>query len=138
MRGVFAVIVFAALAACGADDSTVRADTADQPDPTGPAGSADQPDSADLTDFCAHAPDADDEVSAEYVGSTDHVDDMQELADAAPAELGGEFDLIVRYFDDAVDPAEPESQMVENFPDEVNAAVDRVVEFIDQNCGAGR
>lgn len=115
--GISAVVVvsFSVPVACG-DEETVQASP------------------ADLTAFCTKVPDADEEVPTDYVGSAEHVTDMRQLASDAPGEIRSDLDRIVRHFDDDVDPAEPESQMVENFPDEVSAAISRVTGFIDETC----
>lgn len=88
----------------------------------------------DLERFCAEAPDPAAEVPASFVGSAEHTDALRDLSALAPAELVESFDVIVEHFDKAVDPSDPDSQLVQNFPEDVNAATARVSTFIEENC----
>lgn len=97
-------------------------------------GSESTENAADIAAFCAAAPDPAAQVSASYVGSAEHVDDLRDLRARAPVELGEDLDLVIAHFDSAVDPSVPDSQLNENFPDEVNAAIGRVTTLIAQNC----
>lgn len=52
----------------------------------------------------------------------------------APAELRDDLELIIGHFEDAVGPSDPDSQLTENFPDAVTAAIGEVTAYIDTNC----
>lgn len=114
------VLCAASLVACGDDDGE-----------TG-AGSG----AFDLAAFCAEAPDADAEVPESYVGSSDHVKDLRDLREVAPTELHDDLDLVIEHFEDDVDPSDLDSQLTENFPTGVNAAVERVIAYIDAECAS--
>lgn len=115
--GLFAVVALtASAAACSDDDGATETGIPD--------------DAA----FCSDAPDSSDEVSEDYVGSAEHVEDLRRLRMEAPTELRDDLDLAITHFDEAVDPADPDSQLTENFPDPVNAALQRVTTYIGANC----
>ncbi|MBW3575846.1 MAG: hypothetical protein KY450_13565 [Actinobacteria bacterium] len=105
-------------AACGNDDGATDTEA----------------DTADRAAFCADAPGPSVELRESYVGSAGHVEDLRQLRSQAPTELRDDLDLITRHFDNAVDPSDPNSQLTENFPEEVNAAIARVTAYIDENC----
>lgn len=88
----------------------------------------------DVAAFCADAPDQSVEVPESYVGSEDHVEDLRKLRADAPAEIRDDLDLTIEHFDDAVDPSDPDSQLTENFPKGVNAAIRRIRTYIDESC----
>lgn len=121
------------LTGCGDDDA----------DPNG-AGTVDttieatgiEPGAGATAAFCDAAPNPSAEVAESYVGSAEHVDDLRRLRDVSPDELLDDLDAIISHFEDGVDPADPDSQLVENFPDEVNEATRRVVAFTEEHCGA--
>lgn len=131
-RSAAAVLASAVLllAACSDDADT---DAAGSTTPTTAATDL-AADGLEASAFCDEAPDLSAEVPESYVGSAEHVDDFRRLREVAPAALGDDLDLIIRHFDEAVDPADPDSQLMENFPDEVNEATGRVMAFIDENC----
>lgn len=133
------------LAGCGSDDDrTANDDTASVDDgavdsetgETEGALAADdtEPGSGDFAEFCENAPGPGEEVPQEYVGSDEHVADLRALRDQAPEEVVDDLDLIIGYFEDSVDPSDPESQMSDTFPDEVDDATGRMVAFILENC----
>lgn len=132
----FAVVVLALaallLTACSDDADTEGADI------TTPATAVTdmEADGPEASTFCDEAPDLSAEVPESYVGSAEHVDDFRRLREVAPDALGDDLDVIVRHFDEAVDPADPDSQLMESFPDEVNEATGRVMTFIEETCAA--
>ncbi len=74
------------------------------------------------------------ELPESYVGSAEHVEDLRQLRSQAPTELRDDLDLITTHFDNTVDPSDPDSQLTDNFPEDVNAAIARVTAYIDENC----
>lgn len=88
----------------------------------------------DLVRFCEEAPDPAAEVPESYVGSSDHVADLRELRESAPDELRADLDLVIEHFEGSVDPADPDSQLTENFPQSVTVAITDVVTYIEDNC----
>lgn len=128
-----ALAVTLLLNACSDDDADSNAaGTADTTTET----AAPQGDAAAAAAFCDEAPDPSAEVAESYVGSAEHVDDLQRLRGVSPDELLDDLDAIISHFKDGVDPADPDSQLMENFPDEVNEATRRVVAFTEEHCGA--
>ncbi|MCD9625225.1 hypothetical protein [Rhabdothermincola salaria] len=136
------VLAVSGLTACGGSDR-VGDDGASVP----PASEIEPPVEGQPTTgasaFCEQAPDPAAEVPASYVGSTDHVEDLRRLRTVAPDVLGDDLDIVIRHFDESVDPSDPDSQLMENFPDEVNEASGRLVVYIEENCstpepGSGR
>ncbi|HEV2767363.1 MAG TPA: hypothetical protein VGV63_06635 [Acidimicrobiales bacterium] len=113
------VTLTVSVAACGDDD----------------AATGTEPDTTDRAAFCTDAPDPSVELAERYVGSAEHVEDLRRLRSQAPTELGDDLDLITTHFDNTVDPSDPDSQLTENFPEDVNAAIARVTAYIDENCG---
>lgn len=135
-RATGAALVVAALllAGCSSDDTEAEADKASTAETTTvPATS--EPDGESTTAFCDAAPDLSAEVADGYVGSEEHVEDLQAMRDAAPEELHDDLDAIVTFFDEEVDPEDSESQMIGNFPDEINEATGRVGASIEELCG---
>lgn len=128
-----ALVAALAFTGCGDDDSGSNT-----------AGAADsatvtttlQGDEATTAAFCDEAPDPAAEVAESYVGSAEHAADLQRLRDVSPDELVEDLDLIIAHFNDRVDPADPDSQLTENFPAVVNEATGRVVAFTEEHCGA--
>lgn len=128
-----ALAVTLLLTGCSDDDAgTDAAGTAD----TTTATTALEGDAAATAAFCDEAPDPSAEVAESYVGSAEHLDDLQRLRAVSPDEVLDDLDAIISHFEDEVDPADPDSQLMENFPDEVNEATRRVVAFTEEHCGA--
>lgn len=127
VAGVIAATIGAlVLAACAGDDAAGHDDdTGHRSDTVGQAA------------FCELAPDPDDRVPADHVGSPEHVTDLRALRDAAPPDLVDDLELVAAHFDDGVDPADPDSQLVFNFPDDVTAAIGRITASIDEHCTDG-
>lgn len=120
------------LIGCGDDDA--------DPTAAGTAGAvtattALEGDVTTIATFCDAAPDPSADVAESYVGSAEQVDDLQRLREVAPDELLDDLDVIISHFEGVVDPADPDSQLTENFPDEVNEATRRVVAFTEEHCG---
>jgi hypothetical protein len=98
------------------------------------AATGTEADTTDRAAFCADAPDPSVELPESYVGSAEHVEDLRQLRSQAPTELRDDLDLITTHFDNTVDPSDPNSQLTENFPEDVSAAIARVTAYIDENC----
>ena len=87
-----------------------------------------------LSEFCARAARAGERPEA-YVGSAEHVRDVEGLAAAAPAEIRAELDVVRELLaSGGVDPANPDSNLSETWPAEVQAAVGKVTEYIATHC----
>lgn len=119
--------------ACG-DDGDDAAVPATDPAVTTTDATEDAIDPSEVAAFCAEAPNPTEEVPEGYVGSAEHVEDMRALRAVAPLDLGEDLDVIIGHFEGAVDPADPDSQIAENYPAEVNEAIDRVASFIVRHC----
>lgn len=129
------------LAGCGGDDADTNAagTTSTTTEATADTTTETTTLDADVTEvaaFCDEVGDPSAEVAESYVGSEEHVEDLQRLRDVSPDELVDDLDAIISYFEDEVDPADPDSQLIENFPDEVVEATGRVTAFTEENCGA--
>lgn len=111
-------LVALTVAACGDDD----------------AATGTEAHTNDRAAFCADAPEPSVELPESYVGSAEHVEDLRQLRSQAPTELRDDLHLITTHFDNTVDPSDPDSQLTENFPEDVNAAIARVTAYIDENC----
>ena len=128
-----ALAVTLLLNACTDDDADSNSDGAAD---TSAETIAREGDAPATTAFCDEAPDPSAEVAESYVGSAEHLDDLQRLRAVSPDEVLDDLDAIISHFEDEVDPADPDSQLMENFPDEVNEATRRVVAFTEEHCGA--
>ncbi|HEV2810347.1 MAG TPA: hypothetical protein VGV93_08140 [Acidimicrobiales bacterium] len=116
---LFALVALTvSVAACGEDD----------------AATGTKADATDRAAFCADAPDPSVEFPESYVGSSEHVEHLRQLRSQAPTELREDLDFITTHFGNTVDPSAPDSQLTENFPEDVNAAIARVTAYIDENC----
>ncbi len=100
---------------------------------TAPAG---QP-SVNYPAFCRQAPKPGDDKGQAYVGSEQHVADLDALVTAAPGAVHDDLVRLRNYVKANVKPTRPESQSAENWPSDVRSSADRVKQFIADNCGSG-
>jgi len=89
---------FAGFAELGSDRAKVSTTPADQP----PVSSA---------EFCRQAPRPGDERPASYVGSDEHVADLDALVAVAPAPVHDDLTRFRNYVDADVEPARPDSRL---------------------------
>lgn len=120
----------------------VRGDGSDTASPaTLPAGpdSSDPvaPRSPDVSRFCDVYAANLEERPEDYVGSSEHLSDIDTLLDAAPPEIATD----VATFRDfvasgAIDTdSDPDSNLTTNWPPEVQLAIDAIQDFATANCG---
>jgi hypothetical protein len=96
-------------------------------------GAMTQPES--LSAFCARAASLAGERPEAYVGSAEHVRDVEGLAAVAPVEIRPELEILRDFLaDGGVDPANPDSNLTENWPARIQAAVSKVTEYIAAHC----
>ena len=87
------------------------------------------------SDFCDAAASLEGERPEAYVGSTEHVNDITMLAALAPEAIQGPASTYRDFLKGGgVDPADPESNVVLNWPADVQAAVADLAEFVAANC----
>lgn len=87
------------------------------------------------SDFCVAAASFDEERPEDYVGSTEHVNDITMLAALAPEAIQGPASTYRDFLKGGgADPADPESNVVLNWPADVQAAVADLAEFVAANC----
>ncbi len=132
-RSAAAVAVCAAFVATGGVACSSNTDTDTVAAAAAPSTTEE---SGGLNSFCAAAPRAGDEVPEAYVGSTENVADLRDLARIAPDDVAADVEQVADYFDENVDPADPDSQLVENFPDGIAEKIQNVTSYIEANCGS--
>ena len=70
-----------------------------------------------------------------YVGSAAHIHDIQTLAATAPAALHADFQTYLDFLSSGfVDPAKPETNVVENWPAPVQQAIAAIKSYDSANC----
>lgn len=122
--GLIVAAVFVAAGCAGSDSNEVsEPELAD-------AASISVP-NVELEDFCDTFSEMLDDTEESYVGSNEHIEDLEALLDVAPAEI--EADLTVFYdylLTGAVDATvDPDSTLTSNWPPEVRDATQRAVDF---------
>jgi len=105
--------------------------------PGGPDRSeAAAPPTLDVSEFCEAYATSGEERSEDYVGSTEHLSDIQALLDVAPSEIAAD----VTTFRDFLSPGAidsgttPDKKVAANWPSEVRVAISRIQEFATRNC----
>jgi hypothetical protein len=108
-------------------------------DTIGPAQESNPPDVEDSTatvdPFCSLVA-ADADVPETYVGSAEHQADLASMLAPAPAEVRPQLGTLQSYLESgAVDPARPDSQLIDNWPPEVQGAVADLSRYSADTCG---
>lgn len=136
-----AAVVTGAVVWAARDDGATDVSTTDTTEtvvgnPTVPASSTAVSTVADNGVFCALALDLVATAMPEsYIGSADHLADIESMQQVAPAELAPEFAAYATFIaSGAVDPADPESNVTENWPPGVQQAISEITTFISANC----
>ncbi len=86
----------------------------------------------DTADFCAAFLASQGEVEESYVGSQQHIDDVQAMADAAPPAVKSNLIFYRDYL--ASDEFDPEANVIDDFPPNVQTAISEIASFGDENC----
>lgn len=121
------------------DDPPTTADGSDaggEPDEDQPADGEDGtgPDE-DTAAFCAEAAELEEERPAGYVGSAEHVEDIDALAAASPDAIRPDVETLSAFLaDGGVDPADPATNLRENYPPEILTSIDAITDFISATC----
>lgn len=85
--------------------------------------------------FCAEMTRLSGERPERYVGSPEHIEDIEALRAVAPGELRSELDIYKDFLaSGAVDPEDPDSNLTENWPPGVQAAIARIISFEEAHC----
>ncbi len=136
-----AAVVAGAVVWAARDDGATDVSTTDTPEtvvgnPTVPTSSTAVSTVADNGVFCALALDLVATAMPEsYIGSAEHLADIESMQRIAPAELAPEFATYATFIaSGAVDPADPESNVTENWPPGVQQAISEITTFISANC----
>lgn len=90
--------------------------------------------SPDQNKFCELASDLAGEVPESYVGSDEHVEDVNTLLAEASDEIRDDLTTFRNYIRSDVSPDNPDSNVVENWPVGVQGAVENIGEYIDRTC----
>lgn len=124
------------VSACSSEEPGAGAEESD-PDAATSAPQADAvpDDRAGSSEFCVAAISLEGERPETYVGSGQHIADVTRLAALAPEAISGQATAYRDFLDEGgVDRDDPESNVVANWPADIQAAVAEVREFIDGNC----
>lgn len=148
------LVLGVALGACGSDDdgAAVSTSTTEQASttteaaapPTTEAIASPTTEAASPSTTEAGAPDAGDRCALAaplliarerpYIGSAEHVGELQALRDVTTGEEADDLDVLIAHYTHDVDPSRPSSQDVENFPADVQATALRVQERLTTTC----
>ena len=131
--GVFTIVLVTIAAGCseaGTGDGgsvTVPPVTSTEPTDSG---------SAIVEPFCEEYAGLQGEVPESYVGSAEHLADVERLLAVAPDSVSAELVIFRDYLSSGVidSAADPESNSTENWPAEVQAAIGNVQTFWEENC----
>ncbi|MGI9031828.1 MAG: hypothetical protein ACR2HP_17865 [Ilumatobacteraceae bacterium] len=85
-------------------------------------------------DFCVFYAELSGERPESYVGSQQHLDDIGSLSNVAPVDLQSDLQQLQDFLQDNVSPDRPESQMGDDWPVEIRAAIERIQTFVDDRC----
>lgn len=70
-----------------------------------------------------------------YVGSDVHIADIRDWVEHGPVELQADYATYLAFLEGGgIDPADPDSNLTENFPAEVQAAIGRILDHAEANC----
>lgn len=94
------------------------------------------PDASQVAAFCEQAEELSDERPESYVGSSEHLADLQALARVSPAAIASELDAYAEFLSSgAIDPDnDPDSTLSENWPEDVQNAVGNIQDYAASNC----
>jgi hypothetical protein len=126
--GVLALVVVTTATACSGCEGASTPDT----------GSSDSTDSgsASVEAFCVEYASLQDEQPESYVGSPEHFAAIDGLLAVAPDSVTADLVIFRDYLSSgAIDSeADPESNLTENWPDDVQAAIASTQTFAAENC----
>lgn len=144
-RGALALLASAGLVlgGCGGDDADADADqeatttATDAPSTAAdaPSTAAEEPATDDVAAFCAEMERLDGETTEAYVGSDQHVADIEGLAAVAPDDVRP---AVERYRDflasGAVTADDPSSNETDGWPEDVQADIAEIRDARDARC----
>lgn len=90
----------------------------------------------ELSDFCDSFSVMLDDTAESYVGSNEHIEDLEALLDVAPPEVEADLTVFLDYLlTGAVDSTvDPDSTLTANWPPEVRDATQRAIDFGFTTC----
>ena len=120
--------------ACGDDDGDGDLDASARPTvPT--TEKAERSPGGDGAAFCAELDRLAGERSEAYLGSRQHLDDIERLLAVAPAEVRGDLETFRDYIaSDAVQAGDPAAKDTENWPPDVLDAIARINTYQGRSC----
>ena len=126
--GVLTLVTLASAAACSGSEEEAT--------PMTGSSESTAPGSASVEAFCAEYESLRGERPESYVGSPEHVADADGLLAVAPGSIAADVATLRDYLSSgAIDSeADPESNLIGNWPDEVQAAVATTEAFVAENC----
>ena len=121
------VVAWVALGACADDDDEATGPDAEE--------SSALDEAASVEGFCAELALLDGERPESYVGSDEHISDVERLLAASPPEIQSEVERFRDFLaSGAVSADAPDSNLHDNWPTEVQAAVTAIADYRAGNC----
>ena len=126
--GVLALVIVASATACSASEAALTPDT-------GPSDSTDSS-SASVEAFCVEYALLQGEQPESYVGSPEHLADMEGLLAVAPDPVTADLLVFRDYLSSGAiySEADPESNQTKNWPDDVQTAIVNTQTFAADTC----
>ncbi len=85
--------------------------------------------------YCAQAQAMEGERPEAYAGSAEQLADVTVLRALAPAQVAAQLDVFIDYLESgAIDASDPDSNLIESFPADVQAALNEIYSFNEANC----
>jgi hypothetical protein len=85
--------------------------------------------------YCTQAQSLEGERPEAYVGSAEQIADFEALRAVAPAEVAAHLDVIIEYLrSGAVTASDPDSNLIENFPADVQEAIAQISSINQSSC----
>lgn len=124
-RALAGAVVGMALLAAGCGDGQAGGEQAAPTSTTTAAGDS---------GFCALLAATDGEVEESYLGSPEHVADLDRMVAAAPADVRPDVKAFRDHVVELVDPAVPGSADIARYPEPARAAIGRIQAYRDAHC----
>jgi hypothetical protein len=85
--------------------------------------------------YCAQAQSMEGERPEAYIGSAEQIADLEALRAVAPAEAAVHLDVLLQYLGSgAISASDPDSNLIENFPADVQDAIAQIFSINESNC----
>lgn len=124
---MLAALLALSVVACSRDETRGAAPTT--------AAVASQDDDGDVAAFCAEMSRLGGERPEAYVGSSEHVEDVEALGAVAPSRIRSDVEVYRAFLaSGAAASDDPDSNLTENWPSAVQDAVARIMVYEDETC----